>query len=32
MFFYAALEKDKHFLLDSPGTAWSPAGTKPFFA
>lgn len=24
MFFYAALEKDKHFLLDSPGTA-------PFF-
>lgn len=31
MFFYAALEKDKHFLLDSPGTAWSPAGTKPFF-
>ena len=26
MFFYAALEKDKHFLLDSPGTAWSPAG------
>ena len=31
MFFYAALEKDKHFLLDSPGTAWDPAGTKPFF-
>ena len=31
MFFYAALEKDKHFLLDSPGIAWSPAGIAPFF-
>ena len=31
MFFYAALEKDKHFLLDSPGIAWSPAGIASFF-
>ena len=31
MFFYAALEKDEHFLLDSPGIAWSPAGIASFF-
>lgn len=31
MFFYAALEKDKHFLLDSPGIAWSPGRDRAIF-